>query len=184
MRHRRIHSSPPFPYLITDALPGHIDGRAHDLGLGSHGGIGNIGHAESRGDGCPGIDGKAAASRCDAAFWMTIKRESCHEEKKRGEQEKCADKSYGGTSLRECIIPIQSWKESMMSSFIDDAVARMPANDLTMCPPTLRAQKVASIDRRRQVQETHEKALAEEAQSATATARLRKYMTVEFYFLA
>ena len=70
-----IHSSPPFPYLITDALPGHIDGRAHDLGLGSHGGIGNVGHAESRGDGCPGIDGKAAASRCDAAFWMTIKRE-------------------------------------------------------------------------------------------------------------
>ena len=80
-----IQSSPPFPYLITDALPGHIDGRAHDLGLGSHGGIGNVGHAESRGDGCPGIDGKAAASRCDAAFWMTIKRESCHEEKRKKE---------------------------------------------------------------------------------------------------
>ena len=115
-----IHSSPPFPYLITDALPGHIDGRAHDLGLsGRHGSVGNVRHAECRGDGCPGIHGKAAASRCDAAFWMTIKRESCHEEKKRGEQEKCADKSYGGTSLRECIIPIQSWKESMMSSIAD-----------------------------------------------------------------
>ena len=69
-RRRRIHSSPP--YLITDALPGHIDGRAHDLGLsGRHGSVGNVRHAECRGDGCPGIHGKAAASRCDAAFWMT-----------------------------------------------------------------------------------------------------------------
>jgi hypothetical protein len=35
-----------------------------------------------------------------------------------------------------------------------------------------------------QVSETHEKALAEEAQSATATARLRKYMAIGICFLA
>jgi hypothetical protein len=48
-------------------------------------------------------------------------------------------------------------------------------------PSTLWAQKAASINSIHsfplmQVSETHVKALAEEAQSATATARLRKYM--------
>lgn len=56
-------------YLIADALPGHVDGRAHDGGIGgSLGGLGNIGHTERRDSRCPGIDGagEAAASRRDA----------------------------------------------------------------------------------------------------------------------
>ena len=135
MRRRRIHSS--LPYLITDALPGHIDGRAHDLGLsGSHGSVGNIGHAERRGDGCPGIHGKAAASRCDAAFWMTS-NERVAMKRKRGEQEKCADKSSGGTHY----VNISSDSDPILERVDDVVHCRRPQREafkrLDKFPPTL-----------------------------------------------
>ena len=72
-------------YLIADALPGHVDGRAHDGGIGgSLGGLGDIGHAERRDSRCPGIDGagEAAASRRDATCTEFGKNKKWHDEKR------------------------------------------------------------------------------------------------------
>ena len=81
------------------------------------------------------------------------------------------------------IIPIQSRKETMISSFIDDVVARI-ASTSSAVPSNFEHKRWHRLIDRCRSQETHEKALAEEAQSATATARLRKYMAVGFCFLS